>query len=161
MHQPEKFRPACCPHCQSPVLWGHGSYPRKPDREGNPTLNPIPILRFYCPSPSCGRTCSVLPECIAPRRWYPWKTQENCLKAVLSGEDVRAIERQFTPSRQTIARWMHWAVDRFKAFCPDLRSRFPDLGYESDVFDWWERLFEKISLSAAMVILNANGIVVP
>jgi hypothetical protein len=58
-------------------------------------------------------------------------------------------------------RWMHWVVDRFKEFCPDLQSRFPSLGYESDVFDWWRKLFEKVSLSAAMVILNLLGIDVP
>lgn len=56
---------------------------------------------------------------------------------------------------------MHWVVDRFKEFCPDLQSRFPSLGYESDVFDWWKKLFEKVSLSAAMVILNLLGIDVP
>jgi hypothetical protein len=56
---------------------------------------------------------------------------------------------------------LHWVVDRFKEFCPDLQSRFPFLGYESEPFNWWGKLFEKIRLSGAMVILNKMGISVP
>ncbi len=58
-------------------------------------------------------------------------------------------------------RWMHWVVDRFKDFRLDLQSRFPVLGYESGPFGWWKKLLQTISLSTAMVILNARGVNVP
>ncbi|HEV8052447.1 MAG TPA: DUF6431 domain-containing protein [Parachlamydiaceae bacterium] len=156
---PHKFKPKCCPHCHKSGLWSHGHYHRKADRDGHPNLNPIPILRFYCKY--CGRTCSVLPECIPPRRWYIWKTQEYCLIACFNGDSVSEIARQFSPSRQTIMRWLHWVFDRFRDFRPDLMSRFPVLGYESEAFGWWKTLLQKISLSMAMVVLNSVGINVP
>lgn len=158
-----KFRPKCCPHCQRHGLRAHGHYNRKADRQLYPhehsNLNPIPILRFYCPH--CRRTCSVLPECIAPRRWYSWKEQEHCLVASFHESSVQKIAKKFLPSRQTINRWLHWVVDRFKEFRPDLQSRFPFLGYESEALNWWKKLLKKMRLSATMVILNKMGISVP
>ncbi len=103
----------------------------------------------------------MLPECIAPKRWYQWQVQEQCLVACFDGDSSQEIARQFSPSRQTVVRWMHWVVDRFKDFRPDLQSRFPVLGYESEAFGWWKRLLQKTSLAAAMVILNAMGVNVP
>lgn len=161
--QSHNFKPKYCPHCQRSGLHSHGHYNRKADRQVYlnecSNLNPIPILRFYCPH--CRRTCSVLPECIAPRRWYSWKEQEHCLAASFHGFRAQKVASNFLPSRQTVERWLHWVVDRFREFRPDLQSRFPFLGYESEALNWWEKLLEKIRLSAAMVILNKMGISVP
>jgi hypothetical protein len=74
---------------------------------------------------------------------------------------MAAIARDLLPSRQTITRWLHWVTDRFKEFRPDLSSRFPVLGYESEVLDWWKRLLGKIRLSKAMVILHGIGVNIP
>ena len=154
------FKPLYCPHCHKRgCLWSHGHYNRKTDRQGHPSLNPIPIFRFYCHL--CHHTCSVLPECIAPRRWYLWQTQEDCLKAFFNGDKAQRIEKQFPPSRQTVMRWLHWAFDRFKEFRLDIQSRFSVLGYENEAFGWWKTLLQKISLSATMVILNRMGVNVP
>jgi len=154
-----KFRPKRCPNCQRSALRAHGHYNRKADRSRNANLNPIQILRFYCPK--CRRTCSVLPECIPQKRWYLWQDQEQCLLACFNGCSMAAIARDLLPSRQTITRWLHWVTDRFKEFRPDLSSRFPVLGYESEVLDWWKRLLGKIRLSKAMVILHGIGVNIP
>ena len=68
--EPERYCPERCPHCGQAGLWAHGTYPRKADREGvgDESLNPVAIPRFFCPT--CRHTCSRLPECVAPRRWY-------------------------------------------------------------------------------------------
>ena len=73
--QPETYRPRCCPHCGLKILWQHGRYSRKADRRiTRPLLDPVPICRYRCAG--CRRTCSRLPECIAPRRWYHWLVQQ-------------------------------------------------------------------------------------
>ena len=81
-HTPQDYRPKQCPHCGLAGLWGHGHYDRKADRDPG-TLNPIPIPRFFCRG--CRRTCSRLPSCIAPRRWYLWSVQQAVLLCLLSG----------------------------------------------------------------------------
>ncbi|WP_226382967.1 DUF6431 domain-containing protein [Burkholderia mayonis] len=58
-------------------MWGHGCYDRKADRSADGQLNPVSVPRFRCPS--CRRTCSRLPLCICPRRWYGWALQQQVL----------------------------------------------------------------------------------
>lgn len=103
----------------------------------------------------------MLPECISPRRWYSWEEQEQCLVASLHEPSIQKIAQKFIPSRQTIRRWFQWALDRANDFRPDLQSRFPVLGYESEELGWWEKLLNKMRLSTAMVLLNSMGINVP
>ncbi|NEV65266.1 DUF6431 domain-containing protein [Thiorhodococcus minor] len=100
---PEHYRPARCPHCGRAGLGGHGHYARKADREGGGRLNPIPIPRFCCAG--CRRTCSVLPQCLAPRRWYGWALQQVVLVGLLAGTSARALSRGCLPGRRTIGRW--------------------------------------------------------
>jgi hypothetical protein len=72
----ELYRPDACPHCRRAGVWRHGCYHRKADRSAGSgeSLNPVPVLRFLCRA--CARTCSRLPACIAPRRWYDWAVQQ-------------------------------------------------------------------------------------
>jgi hypothetical protein len=80
----EVYRPKSCPHGGLEVVHQHGHYERKADRRAEPPrLNPIPILRYRCAG--CRRTCSRLPECIAPRRWYDWSVQQQVLQQRLNG----------------------------------------------------------------------------
>lgn len=78
-NDPNRLHPDHCPRCGFNKLQFHGSYNRKPDRSGNSatTLNPVPIMRYACLG--CAKTCSTLPECIAPRRWYLWSIQQAVL----------------------------------------------------------------------------------
>lgn len=89
----ESLRPERCIHCGLAQLQHHGHYDRKPDRRrlNQHSLNPVPILRFYCRG--CNRTCSVLPECIPPHRWYLWCVQQQVLMALLSGHSLRAVAK--------------------------------------------------------------------
>jgi hypothetical protein len=99
LQDPEHYKPGCCPHCGLDILWNHGVYLRKSDRLNPPSqsLNLIPIPRFYCDG--CKRTCSVLPECIPPRRWYLWATQQMVLSLVLLGISYRKIALDTPVSR--------------------------------------------------------------
>ncbi len=75
------YRPSRCPSCGKAGLWYHVCYLRFPGRSLNDHhLNPISIPRFICPK--CGKTCSVLPECIAARRWYLWAVQQIVLTPI-------------------------------------------------------------------------------
>ena len=107
----KRYYPDHCSHCGHLILWFHGYYPRKSDREHalHESLNPILIPRFFCAH--CKKTCSVLPECISPRRWYLWILQQHVLLQLLAGSRVNAVHNShaapplITPSRSTIARW--------------------------------------------------------
>ena len=82
----DAYRPANCPYCQVGGLWHHGCYHRKADRSvagSEPRANAVAILRFLCNA--CLRTCSRLPACIAPRRWYDWAMQQIVLLLLLTG----------------------------------------------------------------------------
>ena len=63
--------PVACIYCQETSTWRYGYYYRKPDTVNycESSQNDIPIPRFKCVV--CRHTFSTLPECIAPRRWYP------------------------------------------------------------------------------------------
>jgi hypothetical protein len=104
----QRYRLECCPHsdCGKSGLWCHGYRYRKADRGTHDpsTLNPIPILRLYCPA--CQRTCSVLPECIPPLRWYLWVIQQAAVQLFFSGISLNEISQQIKPSRWTISRWI-------------------------------------------------------
>ncbi|MBE0548932.1 MAG: hypothetical protein IH627_15050 [Rubrivivax sp.] len=99
----EIYRPAACPHCRCSGMWRHGCYHRKADRStgggagGGESLNPVPVLRFLCRA--CARTCSRLPACIAPRRWYDWLVQQAVLVLLLGGSSLRHPDQQDDSAR--------------------------------------------------------------
>ena len=100
---PEIYRPRHCPNCGHGSLWHHGYYSRKAGRRPesiDECLNPIPIPRYLCSS--CRHSCSRLPSCIAPRRWYSWLLQQQALQSLLT--------RLFIPRVQRTAG--HWAKYR-------------------------------------------------
>ena len=88
VHEPEVYRPPACPHCGLGKLWRHGCYQRKVERGvgSNAARDPVPVPRFRCPG--CQRTCSRLPACIAPRRWYDWGVQQVVLRALAGGASL-------------------------------------------------------------------------
>lgn len=157
----DNYRPDSCCYCGHHKLRRHGYYPRKADRE-NPTennLNPIMIPRFYCSV--CKRTCSVLPECIPPRRWYPWCIQQACLLLILGNKSLRQVEKQTLPSRWTIGRWINRLKEQFGLYSFHLKSCFSELGYCNLFERFWKNCLDKISLAKAMLILNNMGVAIP
>jgi hypothetical protein len=156
---PGEYRPAHCPHCRAGGLWGHGCYWRKADRrEGvTPSLNPVAVLRFWCRS--CLHTCSRLPECIAPRRWYDWAVQQAVLLLLLAGCPVRRCAHCTGRARRTVQRWGAWLHERGEVFAFFLRSRFAELGRAGDDVTFWLQLLGRMSLSRAMAWVDLELIV--
>lgn len=157
----EQFRPKQCPYCSKSGLWFHGSYSRKADYEHAypDSLNPITILRFYCPC--CHATCSVLPECIPPRRHYLWKLQEVVLLLLMNGLSYRKVSQQVLPSRWTISRWVRRLKARQLIYASHLRSFMPSLGRLTEFIDFWQALLKTHSLSYVMLNLNNARLDVP
>lgn len=153
----EQYRPPACPHCRAAGVWRHGRYHRKADRSVGGLLNPVPVLRFLCRT--CARTCSRLPACIAPRRWYDWAVQQAVLALVLGGMSLHGASRSSGCPRRTVRRWRHWLHERGEPFAFFLRSRWPELGRASDFESFWRLVIAELSLQRAMVWLDRDLVV--
>jgi len=159
--EPGIYRPSGCPHCGLARLWGHGGYARKADRDrsSSGSLNPVFIPRFYCHG--CHQTCSRLPECIAPRRWYGWAVQQVVLLWLLGGGSAHEAAWQGGVDRHTVRRWWVWLKARSESFSFWLRSRFPELGRAVDCSGFWQGCLAAMPLSRAMAWLDVAGVAVP
>jgi transposase-like protein len=155
-----RYRPKYC-SCGRTGLWCHGYYKRKSDRHSNSanSLNPIPIPRFFCPH--CKKTTSVLPECIAPHRWYMWHIQQAVLLQSLFKKSFYKTSRTFSISRSTCRRWWNRLKERYLLHGSTLRVYYPELSCCEDVNSFWLACFEKVSLSKAMLICNQAGVTIP
>jgi len=157
----EQYRPARCAQCGRSGLWCHGSYPRQSDYDnsGSESLNPVAIPRFYCPH--CSATCSVLPECIPPKRHYLWLMQQIIFQLYLSGNSYQSISQQTKPSRWTISRWCRRLKDCYLIHADHLRSKLSVLLTIHGFQHFWQTLLEHLDLSSAMVSLNHAGVAIP
>ena len=155
----DALRPRNCPHCNGCKLWGHGCYHRKADREpgGGGSFNPVAIARFLCAE--CLHTCSRLPLCIAPRRWYNWTVQQLVLMLTLMGFSVRRCSACTGLGRHTVRRWRDWLCQRSEDFVFHLRSRFAELGRAPDTPMLWYRVMHEMTLGRAMAWLDQDLIV--
>lgn len=159
--EPEALRPDRCPHCGKLGVWRHGCYPRKADRTnaGESSLNPIWIHRFFCPE--CHRTCSALPECIPPRRWYCWDVQQSAFLWLLAGKSLRTAARDVMPSRHTLTRWMARFQEQFAHHKDSLCHHCIELGRAVYFSNFWSKCLNLIPLSKAMRLCHASGVCVP
>lgn len=162
-HRPEVYRPRICPHCGLNRLWRHGCYHRKADRSPSASSksiwNPVPIPRFSCSG--CRHTCSRLPACIAPRRWYDWAEQQQVLLMLLLGHSLRSVSLVVQPCRHTLRRWRQWLTVRSETFGFHLRSRFAELGRTPEGPAFWRSCLDCMPLSEAMAWLDRHGVSVP
>jgi len=159
--QPQTYRPACCPSCGLGGLWAHGGYTRKADRDTG-ELNPIAIPRFVCGRKSgCGRTCSVLPECLSPRRWYDWAAQAAVLTVLLNGASIRACAQRLRRARSTVRRWWRRLQERHESFAFHLRSHWTELGRASSWCELWKHCLVQRPLREVMAWLDRQGVLVP
>lgn len=156
-------RPDYCVFCGVSDPWGHGSYPRKPDRESSSSesLNPIMIQRYFCNG--CKKTFSALPEIISPRRWYTWQAQMLVLQLFISGETAYSISKKSKPSYKTIRRWLARAKDQFLFHKGTLGAidKYKDLNRTCGFNDFWNNCFKKMTLAAAMRICHESGLIIP
>lgn len=153
------YRPPACPQCSAAGMWCHGCYHRKADRSASAgeSLNPVPVLRFLCPA--CQRTCSRLPACIAPRRWYDWALQQAVLLLLLAGCSVHQCCNCTHRARSTVRRWRDWLDARGDNFAFFLRSRFPELGRLPERVCLWCHVMQSMSLAQAMAWCDRELIV--
>lgn len=149
--------PKTCPHCGYKGLWHHGHFFRKADRCKSHDL--IPIQRFYCRS--CERTCSVLPECIPPRRWYLWEIQQTVLLLFLIGKTCYAISKAVVPSFHTIREWLARFEDQFLLHKDALCNLFIGLGCTTHFVNFWHACLQKLSLGSAMRLCHVSGVEIP
>jgi transposase-like protein len=163
-NDPEKYRPEKCPYpdCGRKGLWLHGHYERtvrektKRDSEHEQAQGTkIRVARYRCPH--CKHTCSSLPSCVAPRRWYIWKVQEAVLALLLKGGALNDCARQFLPSRRTARRWLRWLGQKHNGFALHLRERWADLGRTTVMEELWQMCLSKEPLSEVMEYLARRG----
>ncbi len=152
---PEQYRPLACPHCGRAGVWRHGCYHRKADRSvGGASLNPVAVLRFLCSA--CLHTCSRLPACIAPGRWWDWAVQQAVLVLLLAGMSLHGCARTNGRDRHTVRRWRDWLQARSEQFAFCLRSRWPELGRAGDFASFWRHVIAELSLQQACVWLDRD-----
>jgi len=165
IRNPERYRPARCTHCGRSHPWHHGHYTRKADRTASGQENPVLIPRYFCSC--CGHTCSRLPSCIAPRRWYGWALQQLILLLLWTGLSLHAVSGLPTlldttpPCRSTCRRWWRWLQGRGADFEFRLRSAFPDWGRVLGWPDFWVSALRQQSLSEMMTWLDHHAVSVP
>jgi hypothetical protein len=169
LNNPDRYRPAQCPHCGKAGVWFHGVYYRNAACEKGVGCC-APIQRFLCTNKNCGRTCSVLPEYIPPRRWYHWAVQQLVLSLVLLGHSLidvcdlmqtRQPNLPRQPSLSTIQRWAQSLHRQFLHHHFHLCNKHPELGRSPDCSQFWPACFDQMSLSKAMLILNQAGHSIP
>jgi len=148
-----------CLHCGKANPHLHGHYPRQSYRSPFTQLNPILIQRYYCSV--CKKTCSVLPECISPHRWYLWEIQQIALIMILSGHSINAIAKQIMPARRTIARWVARFQNQFRIHKNALCNHIADLGRATGFNDFWTLCLNTMSLAKAMRLCHVAGECVP
>jgi hypothetical protein len=83
------------------------------------------------------------------------------LAMVLSGLSMRKAARMSQPWRHTIGRWRCWLEDRFSRYSFHLRSHFPELGRCGTQTLFWLACFRRMSLAAAMAVLDRDGVTIP
>jgi hypothetical protein len=159
---PESYRPKSCP-CGHSRVWNHGYYTRKPAGKDldQPSLNPVRILRFYCPECHC--TCSVLPECIPPRSRYLWEVRQIVFLLLLAGNSISRTHAAngSLATRATITRWWRSFNDCFLDFSLPLRLHFPCMGRHAGFSEFWSACLALRPLSTAMRLLHEDGVSVP
>jgi len=160
-NEPEKLRLKHCLCCGKSNPWRHGGYYRDADRINlsSDSLNPVFVQRYYCPS--CQKTCSVLPECIPPHRWYLWEMQQVVFLLTLSGLSAYAVAKTTPPSRQTIKRWVTRFTERFRLHKDALCTQFHTFGRYITMTDFWQTVLQTMCLGAAMRLCHGIGVSIP
>lgn len=153
---PHSYRPDRCPHCGFGGLWGHGFYDRKADHSSHAKLNPVPVPRFRCPT--CNHTCSRLPLCIGPRRWYGWALQRLVLSLLLIGASLQCTAAVTGLARRTVRRWWALLRRRTEDFAFHLRNREAELGHTADTTAFWQTCFASMPLYRAAAHLDRQNL---
>ena len=119
---PKLSKRCTCPCGIVNSLHSHGYYCRKSNRHAKDgqSLIPVKILRFICNI--CHKTCSPLPECIPPRRWYIWEVQQRVIQQYLEGQSWKEISSKDGVSISTCKRWCKWFLDKYNTYVAALKN---------------------------------------
>lgn len=150
-----------CLYCGKSNPWRHGGYCREADRinPSSDSLNSVFIQRYYCTG--CQKTCSILPECIPPRRWYLWDLQHVIFLLLLSGRSAYAIAKEHIPSYKTIKRWLDRFLEQFRFHKDALCTHLPELGRAINMIDFWQTAIQTMNLGKAMRLCHITGVIIP
>jgi Domain of unknown function (DUF6431) len=162
IYRATEYRPEHCPICCGAHLRRHGCYKRKPRGECIDACTAVKVPRFLCID--CKHTCSVLPSCIAPRRWYMWSVQQPVLTYLLCGGTQEKCAEELEhlgPAISTMRRWWRWLQSRHEGLAFHLRSKQPQWGRAADWQEFWQRAFRDEPLRELMAYLDAQGLTVP
>lgn len=148
--------PTCCIYCRCPRVYSHGCYYRKANRGFifNSKIGLIPIKRYRCTG--CKRTFSVLPQCIAPYRWFIWDVQAMVLKMYVKCNSTwKQIALETQTSITTCKRWITAFESDFNQHY-DILYNIPKLNlvYElSNFIFFWKSCLNQIKLQSAMLFI--------
>jgi hypothetical protein len=162
---PERYRPRCCPKCGLAGLWEHGTYTRGAGR-GLDSPDPIAVPRYICgKKDGCGKSCSRLPSCLPPRRWYLWSIQQWVLALLLAGTSLKkcadTVGTIWGPARSTMRRWWSWLRERHAQFSFHLLTDHPERGRTATWQEFWPHAFSCEPLRELMASLDRRGLIVP
>ncbi|MCI0655158.1 MAG: hypothetical protein L0Y39_11865 [Methylococcaceae bacterium] len=105
--------------------------------------------------------CSVLPECIGPRRWYLWSIQQAAIVLCLAGMSLWKIAERVLAHPDTVRRWWSRLRTSFPEQSFHLRSHCGRWGVHQTVKSFWRAVLAEVSLARAMRLLNGFGVCVP
>jgi transposase-like protein len=163
-NNPNDFRPPNCPNCGLKGLWRHGVYHRKiqiSSMQTESACGKIPIPRFRCSS--CGHTCSVIPECVSPRRWYSWIVQQAVFNLLLAGNSLRATRKALSelmpapPCISTINQWWSWLRSRYLTHQFHICNVAPVLRFQTSFENFWKTILAKGTFSGVMMTMLRAG----
>jgi hypothetical protein len=106
-------------------------------------------------------SCSRLPECIPPRRWYSWLLQQQALQSLLAVYSLRRCSVAHGLCRSTVRHWWRWLASSTPTFEFFLKSRYPELGRTSDWQSFWVTCLNTTPLSYVIANLDHDGVIVP
>lgn len=160
-NNPKEIHLDHCLYCGKSNPWRHGGYFRKADRinPSSDSLNSVFVQRYYCTD--CKKTCSTLPECIPPRRWYLWDLQHVIFLLLLSGKSAYSVAKEVIPSYKTIKRWLDRFLKQFRFHKDALCTHFPELGRAINMIDFWQIALQTMNLGKAMRLCHITGVIIP
>lgn len=99
----EPIRPCLCPNCMKGILEIRAHVRRHYRKAGTGEKVWVRIPLGECNNKDCGRTCRILPDCMAPFKHF----KVSIISAVLDGKLTEESPADF-PSTQTMRRWAVW-----------------------------------------------------
>lgn len=126
--------PPRCIHCEGENVSWRGTSSRKVSMmvqaQGQPQvtyLSEVPCRRVQCRSVECGRSWTLRPPGVIPRRHYQLCVVASATSRYLheAGASLEAVAAAHNCSRRTLGRWLRWQAQLAKA--ADLQRHLLDV----------------------------------